>query len=92
MRLHELKFCSIADAKAHFSQVVDESHSTDVIITKNGVPVAVVMGYEKYIAVNKFIDQTWDLYLMDAGEKALNLKFEDILVQLDENSGGELDG
>jgi len=92
LRLHELKFYSIADAKAHFSQVVDESHSTDVIITKNGVPVAVVIDYEKYVAVNKFIEQTRDLYLMDAGEEAVRLKFEDILVQLDKNSGGELDG
>lgn len=71
---------------------MDESHSADVIITKNGVPVAVVIDYEKYVAVNKFIEQTRDLYLMDAGEEAVSLKFEDILVQLDKNSGGELDG
>ena len=92
MKLHELKFYSIADAKAHFSQVVDESHSTDVIITKNGVPTSVVIDYKKYIAINRFIEQTRDLYLMDVGEETVGSRFEDILVQLDKNTGGELDG
>ncbi|HPV63385.1 MAG TPA: type II toxin-antitoxin system prevent-host-death family antitoxin, partial [Fervidobacterium sp.] len=39
------EFYSLADAKAKFSKVIEDSISEDIVITKNGKPVSVVMNY-----------------------------------------------
>ena len=83
-RLHELNFYSLAEAKAQFSRVVDDCVKTDTIITKNGVPKAVLMDYEKYVKINRFLERVHDLYLIDAGEDALDTKVDDLITQIDE--------
>ncbi|KUK92687.1 MAG: Prevent-host-death family protein [Thermotogales bacterium 46_20] len=82
--LHELNFYSVADAKAHLSRVIDETASGDSIITKNGVPTAVLMDYKKYVRINKFLEQVFDLYLIDVGEKAFDKGILDLIVEIDE--------
>ncbi len=82
--LHELNFYSVADAKAHLSRVIDETACGDSIITKNGIPTAVIMDYEKYVRVNKFLEQVFDLYLIDVGEKAFDKSILDLIVEIDE--------
>jgi len=80
-RLKNLIFKSLADAKAHFSEVVDTAAGGkhDVVITKNGVPRAALISYEKYTKMLNFLSTAYELYLMDAGEKALGTELEDIL-------------
>ena len=80
MKLEKLKFKSLADAKAKFSKVIESVKEGEVIITKNGVPRAVIMDYEKYVKIMDYIDQTRDLYLMDCGNpgkiREIELDFE----------------
>lgn len=83
-RLHELSFYSLAEAKAHFSKVVDDCEKADIIITKNGLPKTVIMDYRKYVLLNKFLERVHDLYMMDAGDEAMNVKIEDLIVQVDD--------
>jgi prevent-host-death family protein len=83
-RLHELSFYSLAEAKAHFSRVVDDCEKADIIITKNGVPKAVLMDYGKYVLLNKFLERVYDLYLMDAGDEAMNVEIRDLIVEVDD--------
>ena len=74
-------FYNLADAKAKFSHVIDESGKKDVIVTRNGVPVSVVMSYEKYVKINKFLENIWDLYLLDVGDPGMinNIKIDDLI-------------
>ncbi|RAO98423.1 prevent-host-death protein [Petrotoga sp. 9PW.55.5.1] len=67
MDLKDYSFYSLADAKARFSQVVDEieEENKNIIITKNGVPKAVMMNYEKFIKLIDFIDEIRDLSLFE---------------------------
>ena len=71
MNVESLSFKSLADAKAKFSKVVEESKKRDIIVTKNGVPAAVLMSYEKYTKIMKFIDEIRDLYLLDIGDPSV---------------------
>jgi prevent-host-death family protein len=84
-RLHELSFFSLAEAKAHFSKVVDDCEKADIIITKNGLPKAVVMDYDKYVLLNRFLERVHDLYLMDAGDEAMDVEIEDLIVEVDDD-------
>jgi prevent-host-death family protein len=84
-RLHELSFFSLAEAKAHFSKVVDDCEKADIIITKNGLPKAVVMDYDKYVLLNRFLERVHDLYLMDAGDEAMDVAIEDLIVEVDDD-------
>ncbi len=80
MDLERISFKSLADAKAKFSKVVDEVRERDVVITRNGVPVAVLLDYQKYTKIMKFIDEVRDVYLLDLGDpslKSVEIDFED---------------
>ena len=80
MDIERLKFRSLADAKAKFSQVVEEAKEGDVVVTKNGVPAVVVMDYGKYVKIMKFLDEVRDVYLLDIGDpsvKYVDLDFEE---------------
>jgi len=83
-RLHELSFFSLAEAKTHFSKVVDDCEKADIIITKNGLPKAVVMDYDKYVLLNRFLERVHDLYLMDAGDEAMDVEIKDLIVEVDD--------
>ncbi|ABQ47504.1 MULTISPECIES: type II toxin-antitoxin system Phd/YefM family antitoxin [Thermotoga] len=76
MDLSRVSFYSLADAKARFSQVVEEAKTKDVVVTKNGVPAVAVIDYEKYRKLMEFMDEILDTYLLDIGnvEKYLELK------------------
>jgi len=80
LKNNKLNFYSLAEAKAKFSKVVEESNKYDVIITKNGHPTAVLLNYEKYLKILNFIDKVWDLYLLEVGDPSLfgNLKIEEL--------------
>lgn len=67
MDLKDYSFYSLADAKARFSQVVDEieEENKSIIITKNGVPKAVIINYEKFVKLMDFIDEIRDLSLFE---------------------------
>jgi prevent-host-death family protein len=69
------KFYSIAQAKAKLSEVVKESQKDDVLITKNGVPYAALIGYERYRKISKLMDDLYDLYLLEVGDPS---KFAEI--------------
>lgn len=84
-KLHELSFYSLAEAKAHFSKVVDDCEKADIIITKNGLPKAVMMDYDKYVLLNRFLERVYDLYLMDAGDEAMDVQIKDLIVQVDDD-------
>ncbi len=65
MNLDEINFYSVAQAKAKFSQVIENSKKSDIIITKNGKPEAMLVNYEKYNNILKFIDEIKDLSLLE---------------------------
>lgn len=75
----------LAEAKTHFSKVVDDCEKADIIITKNGLPKAVVMDYRKYVLFNRFLERVYDLYLMDAGDEAMDVEIKDLIVQVDDD-------
>lgn len=88
--LSGMVFYSLADAKKEFSNVINQSRLKDIIITKNGKPVSVIVDYEKYTNMMEFVSKMYDLYLVDLGSKdefaAINgLSVEDILNSDDEN-------
>jgi prevent-host-death family protein len=87
-KFHELSFYSLAEAKAHFSKVVDDCEKADIIITKNGLPKAVMMDYDKYVLLSRFLERVYDLYLMDAGDEAMDVQIKDLIVQVDDDCGG----
>ncbi|PLV59988.1 type II toxin-antitoxin system Phd/YefM family antitoxin [Thermotoga sp. KOL6] len=76
MNLNDLLFYSLAEAKAKFSQVVEEAKKKDVVVTKNGVPAVVIIEYDKYRKLMEFLEEILDSYLLDIGnvEKYLELK------------------
>ncbi|PNR92808.1 type II toxin-antitoxin system prevent-host-death family antitoxin [Petrotoga sp. 9PWA.NaAc.5.4] len=75
MELKDSVFYNLADAKAKFSQVVDQTKDKDVIITKNGVPISVMINYNKFIHLMEFIDEIRDISLFDLEDVE---KFKDI--------------
>ena len=81
MKIENITFKSLADAKAKFSKVVEESKEKDIIITKNGVPAAVLMNYERYAKLMKFIDEVRDVYLLDIGDPSV----KNIQIDFDKN-------
>ncbi|MCD6552152.1 type II toxin-antitoxin system Phd/YefM family antitoxin [Thermotoga sp.] len=76
MNLSGVSFRSLAEAKAKFSHVVEETKEKDVVVTKNGIPTVVVIDYEKYKKLMEFLEEILDTYLLDIGnvEKYLELK------------------
>ncbi len=81
MKIENITFKSLADAKAKFSKVVEDSKEKDIVITKNGVPAAVLISYEKYTKIMKFIDEVRDIYLLDIGDPSL----KNIEIDFDKN-------
>lgn len=61
-------FYSLAEAKAKLSEVVKKTLHNDVLITKNGMPCAVLMSYERYKRMTKLLDDLYDLYLLEIGD------------------------
>ncbi|ABR31017.1 prevent-host-death protein [Thermosipho melanesiensis] len=73
------RYYSIAEAKAKFSKVIEESGKKNIIITKNGKPVSVIISYEKFEKVLNFLENVWELYLLEVGDPSQfnKLKLED---------------
>ncbi len=76
--LEELKFYSVAEAKAELSKLISTLKNGDAVITKNGIPVASVMDYKKYVKMMDFLEKVKDLYLLDVGSS----KIEDPLSEM----------
>ncbi len=65
--LNKLKFYSVAETKAELSKVVSELKDHDTVITKNGVPEAALLNYDRYVKIMDFLEQVADLYTLDVG-------------------------
>jgi prevent-host-death family protein len=65
MNLDNINFYSIAQAKAKFSEMIEKSQKSDIIITKNGKPESMIVNYEKYNNMLKFIEEIKDLSLLE---------------------------
>ena len=65
---NQVEFFSLADAKARLSEALKKVQQRDVVITKNGVPAAVLIDYERYRKIMSFLDQVYDLYLLEVGD------------------------
>ena len=81
-RFSEIDCYSLADAKKKFSTVINESANHEIIVTKNGKPVSVVMDYSRYMRLMDFLAKVKDLYLLEMSDdedvkliKELNLDF-----------------
>jgi prevent-host-death family protein len=77
--LGKLKFYSVAEAKAELSRVLSSLKENDVVVTKNGVPIAAVVEYEKYVKMVDFLEKIKDLYLLDIGRSEISDPLENIL-------------
>lgn len=66
--LNKLKFYSVAESKAELSKLLLEAKIQDIVITKNGIPRATVMDYERYVKIMDFLEQVKDIYMLDVGE------------------------
>ncbi len=67
-RIEDLRFYTLADAKAKFSQVVEEATTTDIVVTKNGIPAVVVVDYTRYLKMIRFLEDVHDVFLLDVGD------------------------
>ena len=81
-RFSEIDFYSLADAKKNFSSVINESADREIVVTKNGKPVSVLMNYKRYMKLMDFLSKVKDLYLLEMSDdediamiKELNLDF-----------------
>ena len=85
LKLRDLRFYSVANAKRDFTKILKELNDGDIIITKNGKPVAVMIDFSKYVKMMDFLSQTYELYLMDVGEKGLPEigDFEKMLIDIE---------
>ncbi len=77
--LGRLKFYSVAEAKAELSRVLSSLKENDVVVTKNGVPIAAVVEYDKYVKMIDFLEKIKDLYLLDIGRSDIRDPLENIL-------------
>ncbi len=77
--LGKLNFYSVAEAKTELSKLIADLESRDSVITKNGVPVAAVMKYDRYVKMMDFMEKVKDLYLLDVGFEGIKDPIEDIL-------------
>jgi prevent-host-death family protein len=86
LKNNKFVFFNLAEAKAKFSKVIEETKNHDVVITKNGLPSSVIINYEKYIKILNFLDKVWELYLLDVGDPSLfgKLDIEDIFNEKDD--------
>ncbi|MEN3042060.1 MAG: type II toxin-antitoxin system Phd/YefM family antitoxin [Fervidobacterium sp.] len=87
----KVEFYSLADAKAKFSKVIEDSEEIDIVITKNGRPVSVIVNYDKYNRILDFIDKVWELYLLDVGDPSLfkELNADNLFKNISDNSSEE---
>ncbi|WGS64279.1 type II toxin-antitoxin system Phd/YefM family antitoxin [Marinitoga aeolica] len=83
MDIENLKFYSVAEAKAKFSQVTEESKNKFVVITKNGKPEFVLIGFDKFKKLMNFIDEIRDLYLMEIGDPSKYNEIKDIFKEIE---------
>ena len=77
--LGELRFYSVAEAKTKLSKLISTLEKGDAVITKNGIPVAAVVDYERYVKMMDFLERTKDLYLLDVGASNVEDPIRDIL-------------
>ncbi|MDI3471859.1 MAG: hypothetical protein PWQ20_290 [Thermotogaceae bacterium] len=73
LKISDLEFYSLAEAKKNFAKVVKKSETNDVVITRNGKPSVVMVNYSKYVKLMDFISNVYELYLIDVGEKEFPL-------------------
>jgi prevent-host-death family protein len=50
-----MKIASIADVKAHFSEYLKESENGAVVVTRNGRPIAVILGTQDEDEIERLI-------------------------------------
>lgn len=90
-KLSDLEFYSLADAKKNFSNVINLSEKNEVVITKNGKPVSVIIDYKKFVSLMDFISSVWELYLVDIGQKEgfgklSSVSIEDLFIDTEEKN------
>ncbi len=68
MSFNSVDFFSLAEAKAKFSSIIEQSKEKDLIITKNGKPEAVIMNYEKFKRLIDFVEEVKDISLLEINE------------------------
>ena len=69
--LGKLSFYSVAEAKAELSKLISQLNDSDAVITKNGIPVASVMKYDRYVEMVDFLEKVKDIYLLDVGSSTI---------------------
>ncbi len=84
MNLKDLEFYSLAEAKAKFSKVMDETKKKNIVITKNGLPQAIIVEYDKFVSLMEFVDQIKDLYLVEAGDLSRVKEIEKFFLDFNE--------
>jgi len=79
-----MKALSLADAKAHFSEVVTnaEHKHERVLIEKRSKPVAVVIGYDDYRKLEAMEDLYESKLLEQALKKGKTLSLEEVAKRL----------
>ncbi len=77
--LERLHFYSVAEAKAELSKVISALKDGDAVITKNGIPAAAVISYDKYVKMMDFLEKVKDLYLLDMGNATIEDPINNIL-------------
>jgi prevent-host-death family protein len=83
MDLDNINFYSLAKAKAKFSEVIENSKKSDIIITKNGKPESMIINYEKYNNILKFIEEIKDLSLLEIDDLEEYKKFKKFFKDFD---------
>ncbi len=53
---------STSEAKNKFASLINNSQSTEQVVLRYGKPIAVVIGYEQYLAKSQNTVSIWDLF------------------------------
>lgn len=77
--LEKLNFYSVAEAKAELSKLISQLNDSDAVITKNGIPVASVMKYNRYVKMMDFLEKIKDIYLLDVGSSTIEDPIENMI-------------
>ncbi len=77
--LEKLNFYSVAEAKTELSKLISQLSGRDAVITKNGIPVASVIKYDKYVKMVDFLEKVKDIYLLDVGSSTIEDPIENML-------------
>jgi len=58
--------------------LISRLNDSDAVITKNGIPVASVVKYDRYVKMVDFLEKVKDIYFLDVGSSVIKDPIENM--------------